>query len=63
MEEQNRSLPKKSRKRESSVFGFQKDSMLVSYVPKQNRAVILLSTMRNNIFAFLFNKTFLEFEI
>lgn len=30
---------------ESSVFGFQKDETLVSYVPRKNRAVIILSTL------------------
>lgn len=35
----------KSRTSKSSVFGFQKDVTLVSYVPKRNKAVTLLSTM------------------
>lgn len=32
----------------SYIFGFQKDATLVSYVPKRNRAVILLSTMHSD---------------
>ena len=32
----------------SSIFGFQNDSNIVSYVPKKNKAVILLSTFHNN---------------
>ncbi|KAH9633010.1 hypothetical protein HF086_000370 [Spodoptera exigua] len=35
----------KSRTSKSSLFGFQKDVTLVSYVPKINKAVNLLSTM------------------
>lgn len=35
----------KSRNSKSSLFGFQKDVTLVSYVPKINKAVNLLSTM------------------
>lgn len=39
-----------SKKREvcSSLFAFQKDTTLVSYVPKKNKNVILLSTMHND---------------
>lgn len=40
-------IPNKTRPEGSSVFGFQKDVTLVSYVPKKNRAVILLSTMHD----------------
>lgn len=40
-------LPNKQRKMHSSVFGFKKKSTLVSYVPKQSRSVILLSTMHS----------------
>ena len=32
----------------SSIFGFQNDSTIVSYVPKKNKAVILLSTFHND---------------
>ncbi|GBP21726.1 PiggyBac transposable element-derived protein 4 [Eumeta japonica] len=39
--------PKKTRDIESNVFGFYKNMTLVSYVPKKNRAVILLSTMHH----------------
>lgn len=41
---------KTSRGREicSSLFGFQKDCTLVSYVPKRNKTVLLLSTMHND---------------
>ena len=38
-------LPEKTREVKSSLFGFQKHKMLVSYVPKKNKAVILVSTM------------------
>ncbi|XP_035213239.1 uncharacterized protein LOC118187142 [Stegodyphus dumicola] len=31
----------------SSIFGFQKEATLVSYVPKKNKSVILLSTMHS----------------
>lgn len=37
-------LPNKNRFPESNVFGFRSNMTLVSYVPKPNRAVILLST-------------------
>lgn len=38
-----------SRDREtfSSLFGFQRDMTLVSYVPKKNKSIILLSTMHH----------------
>ena len=32
----------------SSVFGFQKETTIVSYTPKKNRNVVLLSTMHND---------------
>lgn len=32
----------------SSLFGFQKDTTIVSYVPKKSKNVILLSTMHND---------------
>lgn len=38
-------LPNKIREVGSSVFGFQDNITIVSYVPKKNKAVILLSTM------------------
>lgn len=40
-------LPRKNREIQSSLFGFRKQATLVSYVPKQNKAIILLSTMHN----------------
>lgn len=40
--------PNKSRPQYSTTFGFQKESMLVSYVPKKEKAVILLSTMHSD---------------
>lgn len=40
-------LPHKNREIESSLFGFQKQATLVSYVPKKNKSVILLSTMHD----------------
>jgi hypothetical protein len=38
----------KNRKINSSLFGFQKDCTITSYVPKKNKIVILLSTLHNN---------------
>nr|XP_022907230.1 piggyBac transposable element-derived protein 4-like [Onthophagus taurus] len=40
-------LPNKNRQPQSSLFGFQQDTALVSYVPRKNKAVILLSTMHD----------------
>lgn len=40
-------LPKKDRVPNSSLFGYQKNITMVSYVPKKNKAVILLSTMHD----------------
>lgn len=37
--------PSKSREVHSTVFGFSEKGTLCSYVPKKNKAVILLSTM------------------
>ncbi|GLV33243.1 hypothetical protein CBL_08411 [Carabus blaptoides fortunei] len=37
----------KNREEKSSLFGFQKNATLVSYVPKKNKIVILLSTVHN----------------
>lgn len=42
-------LPNKSRQVGSTLFGFQDDMTLVSYVSKKNKAVILLSTMHDAI--------------
>lgn len=41
-------LPSKTKEVGSSIFGFQKEVTIVSYVPKKNRAVILLSTMHDD---------------
>ena len=40
-------LPHRERPVQSSIFGFTNDATLVSYVPKQSRAVILLSTLHH----------------
>lgn len=40
-------LPCKEKVVKSTIFGFQKDKALVSYVPRKNKAVILLSTMHD----------------
>lgn len=40
--------PEKNREATSSLFGFQKDLTLCSYVPKPKKAVLLLSTMHHN---------------
>lgn len=40
-------LPHKQRKVYSSLFGFKRQSTLVSYVPKRSKSVILLSTMHS----------------
>ncbi|XP_060846028.1 piggyBac transposable element-derived protein 4-like [Rhopalosiphum padi] len=40
-------LPHKNKAVSSSIFGFQKDKMLSSYVPRKNKTVILLSTMHD----------------
>ncbi|CAF4863247.1 unnamed protein product [Pieris macdunnoughi] len=41
-------LPEKKRETTSSIFGFQKDMTLCSYVPKPRKAVLLLSTMHHD---------------
>jgi hypothetical protein len=41
-------LPNKNREKKSSVFGFQEDCSMVSYCPKKNRSVILLSSMHHD---------------
>ncbi|XP_065654465.1 piggyBac transposable element-derived protein 4-like [Hydra vulgaris] len=41
-------LPALHRPVYSSIFGFQNDSTIVSYVPKKNKAVILLSTCHHS---------------
>uniref|UniRef100_A0A8D0GYX9 PiggyBac transposable element-derived protein domain-containing protein n=1 Tax=Sphenodon punctatus TaxID=8508 RepID=A0A8D0GYX9_SPHPU len=41
-------LPNKTRRVESSLFGFQGGMTLVSYVPKKGKAVILLSSMHRD---------------
>nr|XP_047129659.1 piggyBac transposable element-derived protein 4-like [Hydra vulgaris] len=41
-------LPALHRPVYSSIFGFQNDSTIVSYVPKKNKAVILLSTFHHS---------------
>lgn len=40
-------LPNKTKQTKSSLFGFQKNCTLVSYVPKKNKSVILISTMHD----------------
>lgn len=44
----NEFLPNKSRTIGSSLFGFQKQISITSYVPKKNKSVILLSSMHDN---------------
>ena len=41
-------LPNRQRSIFSSLFGFNEDKTIVSYVPKVNKAVILLSTEHHN---------------
>lgn len=41
-------LPHKTRPVGSSLFGFQKNVALVSYVPKKNKSVVLISTMHDD---------------
>jgi len=41
-------LPTKARQAGESMFGFQKDKVLVSFVPKRNKAVTLVSSMRDS---------------
>ena len=40
--------PQKDREVFTSKFGFRKDMMIASYVPKQKKAVIMLSTMHSD---------------
>lgn len=40
-------LPSKTREVKSSLFGFQEDTMMVSFVPKRNKSVILMSTLHD----------------
>jgi hypothetical protein len=40
-------LPTKARQPGESMFGFQKDKVLVSFVPKRNKAVIQVSSMHD----------------
>eukprot|EP00102_Acyrthosiphon_pisum_P010084 XP_008178239.1 PREDICTED: piggyBac transposable element-derived protein 4-like [Acyrthosiphon pisum] len=41
-------LPNKNRELHSSIFGFQEDYTLVSYCPKKNKAVLVVSSMHND---------------
>ena len=41
-------LPSRSREEKVSIFAFPEKSTLASYVPKKNKAVLLLSTMHNS---------------
>ena len=41
-------LPSKSRKLNSGLFLFSRDAMMVSYVPRKNKSVILLSSQHND---------------
>lgn len=43
-------LPHKDRQVGSSLFGFTKDTAIVSYVPKKNKSVILMSSMHHDNF-------------
>lgn len=43
------SMPSKEREVNSSIYAFRDDACLVSYVPKRNKAIILLSTFHNKI--------------
>ena len=42
-------LPSRSREEKKLIFAFQQKSTLVSYGPKKNKAVLLLSAMHNSI--------------
>lgn len=42
-------LPDPSREVSSSIFGFMKNCTLVSYVPNKNKAVLVISTMHDNM--------------
>ncbi|XP_050502395.1 piggyBac transposable element-derived protein 4 isoform X4 [Diabrotica virgifera virgifera] len=41
-------LPNKRRDVQSTLLGFQEDKMMISYVPRKNKAVILLSTLHDD---------------
>lgn len=41
-------LPHKTRSEGSSIFGFTNDKTLVSYIPKKNKSVVMISTMHHN---------------
>ena len=41
-------LPRKNRVVGSTLFGFQKEKMMLSYVPRKNKSVILLSTLHDD---------------
>nr|CAI5860047.1 unnamed protein product [Callosobruchus analis] len=41
-------LPHKTRKEKSSIFGYTEEYTLVSYCPKKNKAVLLLSSMHHD---------------
>ena len=41
-------LPTKARQPGESMFGFQKDKVLVSFVPNWNKAVMLVSSMHDS---------------
>ena len=41
-------MPAKDKDEHSSCFVFTKDTTMVSYVPKKNKSVILLSTMHSS---------------
>lgn len=43
------SMPSKEREINSSIYAFRDDACLVSYVPKRNKEIILLSTLHNKI--------------
>ncbi|GFY42352.1 DDE_Tnp_1_7 domain-containing protein [Trichonephila inaurata madagascariensis] len=49
-------LPSKNREIGSTLYGFTKDNTLISYVPKKDKAVILLSTMHHSICTDISNK-------
>jgi hypothetical protein len=53
MKQNKREIPlefKQARQRDenSSIFGFTKDLTLVSYVPKKNKSVVLLSSLHHD---------------
>lgn len=56
-------LPNRRREVESNLFGFTENMTLVSYVPKQNRAVLLLSSMHYTTHCDLQNKNKSEINL